>query len=169
MSGYQKKQEQGLGSALIVEWGRWTHQLSSLSSVTSLFQFCCWNWWKWIFVTELWNVSSFHLAPPLMGSADESMGVLELCPAEDLPWRMRQVGNVSFWDCTAEHCCKLRVIQQNPSACKSASSVTGWCFMWQRNKWTCNKGRFSGRLGRRGVIWQPCRSWGCSQHWSLLS
>lgn len=47
--------------------------------------------------------------------------MLELCQAEDLPWKMRQVGNVSFWDCTAECCYKLRVIQQNPSACKSAS------------------------------------------------
>lgn len=88
MSGYQKKQEQGLGSALSCGVsGAWTHQLSSFSWVTSLFQFCCWNWWKLIFVTELWNVSSFHLAPPLMGSANERMRVclscaqLRTCPA----------------------------------------------------------------------------------------
>lgn len=57
-----------------------------------------------IFVRELWNVSWFHLAPPLMGSADERMGVFGLCPAEHLPWKMRQVGNAFLWDCTAEHC-----------------------------------------------------------------
>lgn len=62
---------------------------------------------------------------PFKASANESMGVLELFPAEDLPWKMRQVGNITFWDCTAEHCYKLRVIQQNPSACRSASSVSG--------------------------------------------
>lgn len=64
MSGYQKKQEQGLGSALSCGVSRaWSHQLSSLSSVTSFFQFSCWSWWKLIFVTKLWNISLFHLAP----------------------------------------------------------------------------------------------------------